>query len=128
VRRYVRPFVCNNHYSVCDCNRIGGFARDANLPQHLASASQAKHPMKQPFQSTASSFRTNLKRSSMTQSELSNLIMKQCSHYGAPSTLRALVPFLLTAAPEAVPFVEAADGARDEFYRANGIRPWRRQE
>jgi len=64
----------------------------------------------------------------MTQSELSNLIMKQCSHYGAPSTLRALVPFLLTAAPEAVPFVEAAAEAREEFYRTNGIRPWRRQK
>jgi|SRR6516165_3139250 hypothetical protein len=59
----------------------------------------------------------------MTQSELSNLIMQQCSRYGEPSTLRALVPFLLTAAPEAVPFVEAAAEARDEFYRANGIRP-----
>src|SRR5262245_55763313 len=59
----------------------------------------------------------------MTQSELGNLIMKQCSHYGEPSTLRALVPFLLTAAPDAVPFVEAAAEAREEFYRANGIRP-----
>src|SRR5215813_11386726 len=66
-------------------------------------------------------------RPNMTQSELSNLIMKQCSRYGEPSTLRALVPFLLTAAPEAVPFVEAAAEVRDEFYRANGIRPWRRQ-
>jgi hypothetical protein len=66
-------------------------------------------------------------RPNMTQSELSNLIMKQCSRYGEPSTLRALVPFLLTAAPEAVSFVEAAAEARDEFYRANGIRPWRRQ-
>ena len=60
----------------------------------------------------------------MTQSELGNLIMKQCSHYGEPSTLRALVPFLLTAAPDAAPFVEAAAEAREEFYRANGIRPW----
>jgi len=74
-------------------------------------------------------FRINLlKRSSMTQSELSNLILKQCSHYGAPSALRALVPFLLTGAPEAVPFVEAAAEARDEFYRASGIHPWRRQK
>ena len=69
-----------------------------------------------------------LRRANITQSELSDLIMKQCSRYGAPSTLRALVPFLLTAAPEAVSFVEAAAGARDEFYRANGIRPWRRQK
>jgi len=60
----------------------------------------------------------------MTQSELSALIMNQCSRYGEPSTLRALIPFLLTAAPEAVPFVEAAAEARDEFYRANRIRPW----
>ena len=42
VGRYVRPFVWNNHYIVCDCNRIGGVARDDNLPQHLASASQAE--------------------------------------------------------------------------------------
>jgi hypothetical protein len=34
--------------------------------------------------------------------------MSQCSRYGEPSTLRALIPFLLAAAPEAVPFVEAA--------------------
>ena len=73
-------------------------------------------------------FRTNLlRRPSMTQSELSALVMNQCSRYGEPSTLRALIPFLLTAAPDAVPFVEAAAEAREEFYRANGIRPWRRQ-
>ena len=41
VWRYVRAFVRNNHYSGCDCNRIGGFARDDSLPQHLAAASQA---------------------------------------------------------------------------------------
>jgi len=46
----------------------------------------------------------------MTQSELSGLIMGQCSRYGEPSTLRALIPFLLAAAPEAVPFVVAAAG------------------
>ena len=74
-------------------------------------------------------FRTiMLRRANITQIELSDLIMKQCSRYGEPSTLRALVPFLLTAAPEAVPFVEAAAEARDEFYQANGIRPWRRQK
>jgi hypothetical protein len=69
-----------------------------------------------------------LRRANITQSELSALVMNQCSRYGEPSTLRALIPFLLTAAPEAVPFVEAAAEARDEFYRANGIRPWRRQK
>ena len=69
-----------------------------------------------------------LRRANITQSELSALVMHQCSRYGEPSTLRALIPFLLTAAPEAVPFVEAAAEARDEFYRANGIRPWRRQK
>src|SRR6516164_2310540 len=31
VWRYVRPFVRNNNYSVCNCNRIGGFARDDKL-------------------------------------------------------------------------------------------------
>src|SRR6516165_11814674 len=50
VWRYVRPFIRNNNYSVYDCNRIGGFARDDSLPQHLAAASQADHPMKEPFQ------------------------------------------------------------------------------
>jgi len=35
----VRPFVRNNHYSVCKRNRIGGFARDDGLPQHLAAVS-----------------------------------------------------------------------------------------
>ena len=30
-----------NNHSVCDCNRIGGCARDDSLPQHLAAASQA---------------------------------------------------------------------------------------
>jgi hypothetical protein len=54
VGRYVRPFVCNNHYIVCDCNRIGGVARDDNLPQHLASDSQAELLMKEPFQGKAS--------------------------------------------------------------------------
>ena len=54
--RYVRPFVCNNHYSVCDRNRIGDFACDDNLPQHLASASQAGHPMKELFQRKEISF------------------------------------------------------------------------
>src|SRR5262249_46586534 len=39
VWRYVRPFVRNNNYSVCNCNRIGGFARDDGLPQHLAGVS-----------------------------------------------------------------------------------------
>jgi len=69
-----------------------------------------------------------VQRPSMTQSELSALVMNQCSRYGEPSTLRALIPFLLTAAPDTVPFVEAAAEAREEFYRANGIRPWRRQK
>ena len=65
----------------------------------------------------------------MTQSERSGLIMSQCSRYGEPSTLRALIPFLLAAAPEAVPFVEAAARARAEFYRTNGIgHHWRRQK
>jgi hypothetical protein len=65
----------------------------------------------------------------MTQSELSGLIMSQCSRYGEPSTLRALIPFLLAAAPKAVPFVVAAAKARAEFYRANGIgHHWRRQK
>jgi hypothetical protein len=64
----------------------------------------------------------------MTQSELRDLIMNQCSRYGEPSTLRALIPFLLAAAPEAVPFVEAAAEARVEFYRANGIGHWWRQK
>src|SRR6516225_10590975 len=41
--RYVRPFVRNNNYSVCNCNRIGGFARDDSLPQHLAAASLVSH-------------------------------------------------------------------------------------
>jgi hypothetical protein len=49
--RNVRPFVWNNHYSVCDRNRIGAFARDDCLPQHLAAASQAS--MKEPFHSKA---------------------------------------------------------------------------
>jgi len=62
----------------------------------------------------------------MTQTELTVLVMSQCSRYGEPSTLRALIPFLLTAAPGAVPFVEVAAETREEFYRANGIRPWRR--
>jgi hypothetical protein len=54
--RYVRPFVCNNHYSVCDRNRIGDFACDDNLPQHLASDSQAGHPMKELSQRKEISF------------------------------------------------------------------------
>src|SRR5215467_9119611 len=41
VWRYVRPFVRNNNCSVCNCNRIGGFARDDGLPQHLAVVSLA---------------------------------------------------------------------------------------
>src|SRR5262249_59511974 len=45
VWRYARPFVCNNHCCVCDCNRIGGFFRDDKLPQHLAATSPAKHPL-----------------------------------------------------------------------------------
>jgi len=74
-------------------------------------------------------FRTTmLRRANVTQRELSALVMSQCSRYGEPSTLRALISFLLTAAPDAVPFVEAAAEAREEFYRANGIRPWRRQK
>ena len=44
VWRYVRPFVRNNHCSVCDCNRIGGFARDDSLPQHVAAISLGPHP------------------------------------------------------------------------------------
>jgi len=48
----------------------------------------------------------------MTQSELTALVMSQSSRYGEPSTLRALIPFLLTAAPDAVPFVELAAEAR----------------
>src|SRR5262245_15073135 len=43
VWRYVRPFVPNNNYSVCNCNRIGGFARDDGLPQHLAAVSLGPH-------------------------------------------------------------------------------------
>jgi hypothetical protein len=54
VWRYVRPFVRNNNHSVCNYNCIGGFARDDGLPQHLAAASQAEHPMKEPFQGKAS--------------------------------------------------------------------------
>jgi hypothetical protein len=42
-------FRSHNNYSVCNCNRIGGFARDDSLPQHLAAASQAEHPMKALF-------------------------------------------------------------------------------
>src|SRR5262245_53057326 len=30
-------------YSVCNCNRIGGFARDDGLPQHLAAVSLGPH-------------------------------------------------------------------------------------
>src|SRR5262249_40527594 len=40
-----------------------------------------------------------LRRANITQSELSALVMSQCSRYGEPSTLRALIPFLLTAPP-----------------------------
>ena len=43
VWRYVRPFVRNNHYSVCNYNCIGGFARDDGLPQHLAVVSLGPH-------------------------------------------------------------------------------------
>ena len=50
VWRYVRPFVRNNNCSVCNYNRIGGFARDDSLPQHLAAVSQAEHSMKELFQ------------------------------------------------------------------------------
>src|SRR5215510_4047472 len=42
VWRYVRPFVRNNNYSACNCNCIGGFARDDSLPQHLAAASRTE--------------------------------------------------------------------------------------
>ena len=43
VWRYVRPFVRNNNYSVCNCNRIGGFACDDSLPQHVAAFSLGPH-------------------------------------------------------------------------------------
>jgi len=43
VWRYVCPFVRNNHCSVCNCNRIGGFARDGGLAQHLAAVSLGPH-------------------------------------------------------------------------------------
>jgi hypothetical protein len=32
-------FRSQQYYSVCNCNCIGGFARDDSLPQHLAAAS-----------------------------------------------------------------------------------------
>jgi hypothetical protein len=41
--RYVCPFVRNNHCSVCNCNRIGGYARDGSLAQHLAAVSLGPH-------------------------------------------------------------------------------------
>ena len=45
VWRYVRPFVCNNHYSLCKRNRIGTFACDDSLPQRLAAVSLMERPM-----------------------------------------------------------------------------------
>src|SRR5262245_5642187 len=43
VWRYVCPFVRNNHFSVCNCNRIVGLARDGSLPQYLASTQLGPH-------------------------------------------------------------------------------------
>jgi hypothetical protein len=47
VWRYVRPFVRNNHYSLCKRNRIGAFACDDSLPQRLAAVSLMERPMRE---------------------------------------------------------------------------------